>query len=484
MSFYDDASIVMIPSGYKASKLYSAKPTDGTGDLTFTRTGSTATRVIESGLIEKCLTNLVLNSATLATQNVTVVAAPYTLSIFGTGSVTLSGTGTGTLTGTGAANRVSLTFTPTAGTLTITVAGSVTSAQLEIGDIATAYIPTAAAAVTVGPIANLPRLDYTGGGCPKLLIEPARTNLLTYSEEISSVGGWSKLGGAGTVTSTNNYGIGPDGYQSSTRLVFSAASLIWKKTISGLIGNSAIFSIWIKGTPGQTILITCGGLSDIVVTLTSNFVRYNTITGTCTTNDILINTYGGATARDIEVWGAQVELGTYATSYIPTQNASVTRNQDRCIRTGASALIGQIEGSVIIDYQPKAISPISVDDIYSNNKNLTGSISIQSSINGNIEAVICYNGVFFKLSSAIGTVQVNQRYKIGLGYKSGDCVFYINGVQITSNNTAFAFTTTLSEIDIANNAVFFGEITSKNTNQVTLFKTRLSNADLATLTTL
>lgn len=82
--------------------------------------------------------NLLLNSATLSTQSVTTVAAQYTLSFTGTGSVTLSGTATGTLTGTGVNNRVSLSFTPTAGTLTLTVTGSVTLAMLAFGTL-TAY---------------------------------------------------------------------------------------------------------------------------------------------------------------------------------------------------------------------------------------------------------------------------------------------------------------------------------------------------------
>lgn len=83
--------------------------------------------------------NVLLATETLATQSVTSIAAQYTLSFTGTGSVTLSGTATGTLTGTGVNNRVSLTVTPTAGTLTLTVSGSVTKAQLEFGTTSGPY---------------------------------------------------------------------------------------------------------------------------------------------------------------------------------------------------------------------------------------------------------------------------------------------------------------------------------------------------------
>ena len=76
-------------------------------------------------LIEESKTNLLLNSGTLATQNVTATATVHTLSFYGTGSVALSGAATGTLAGTGANNRVYLNFTPAAGTLTVTVTGTV-----------------------------------------------------------------------------------------------------------------------------------------------------------------------------------------------------------------------------------------------------------------------------------------------------------------------------------------------------------------------
>ena len=104
----------------------------------------------EGLLIEEARTNLLLNSDTLSTQNITVTAVPCTIHFTGTGTITLSGTFTGSLvgTGTGEANRVSLTFTPTAGTLTATVTGSVVNAQLEQGSLPTSYIPTAGTQVT------------------------------------------------------------------------------------------------------------------------------------------------------------------------------------------------------------------------------------------------------------------------------------------------------------------------------------------------
>lgn len=97
---------------------------------------------LEGWLFEVERTNLLLNSESLSTQSVDVTAEPHTLSFYGTGSVTLSGVAVATLNGTAADERVDLTFTPAAGSLTLTVSGTVTLANLEVGSFPTRYITT------------------------------------------------------------------------------------------------------------------------------------------------------------------------------------------------------------------------------------------------------------------------------------------------------------------------------------------------------
>ena len=167
-NLFNEASYIISPNGYKTSKIYALKPENGSGDLDMVR-NTTATRINEYGvrevvpanrvridysngkpcfLIEPQRTNLVYPSATATTQVRAVTAVVHTLSFYGTGTVTLSGAFSGSLVGTGVNNRVSLTFTPTAGDLTLTVSGTVTDWQLEAGSNATSYIPTVTGSVT------------------------------------------------------------------------------------------------------------------------------------------------------------------------------------------------------------------------------------------------------------------------------------------------------------------------------------------------
>lgn len=168
MSLFNEASLYISPNGVKAGKLYAVKPTDGSGDLSVVRatdasyTGSNgviqyalpnvprldySNGTCPSILVEPQRTNILLNSETLATQSVTVTAQPYTLSFYGGGTVVLSGTHSATVVGLGTA-RKTYTFTPTAGTLTLTVTGTCTKAQFEAGSYATSHIPSTTNAVT------------------------------------------------------------------------------------------------------------------------------------------------------------------------------------------------------------------------------------------------------------------------------------------------------------------------------------------------
>lgn len=110
------------------------------------------TLICKGQLVEEARTNLFLNSlidgTSLSTQNVTLAASAYTMSFYGTGSIVISGGHSATVAGTGAyPSRKTYTFTPTAGSSTFTVSGTVQYAQIELGSFATSFIPTAGVSV-------------------------------------------------------------------------------------------------------------------------------------------------------------------------------------------------------------------------------------------------------------------------------------------------------------------------------------------------
>lgn len=107
------------------------------------------TGLFDGILVEPSSTNFVLNNSTLSTQSITVSnATEYTFSFYGTGTVVLSGAHTETLVGSGVYVRQVVTFSTTTTSLTITVTGSCTHGQLELGNRATSVITTTGSSAT------------------------------------------------------------------------------------------------------------------------------------------------------------------------------------------------------------------------------------------------------------------------------------------------------------------------------------------------
>ena len=99
-------------------------------------------------LLEAARTNLFVQSDAPADQTILVTNDAYIISFYGNGSISLSGAHVAVLPGAGSyPTRTELSFTPSAGNLTLTLTGNVVSPQLEQGSKASTYVPTAAAAV-------------------------------------------------------------------------------------------------------------------------------------------------------------------------------------------------------------------------------------------------------------------------------------------------------------------------------------------------
>jgi hypothetical protein len=562
-TLFDSASLALIPSGVKDGKVYSIKPTDGSGDFTFSRGTGTATRVNASGLIEKERSNLLLQSNTFSTTWVTtnasvtggqsgydgssdawlldasaasgavfqsiVQSGVLTTSIYakkGTadgiriridqttdtnvyvdltdGSVSSSGNtididvqnvGGGwyriTFAFVGSGMTTFIIYPTDGGTTSIAGTIYIQDAQLEQGLVATDYIETTTAAVYEGITDNLPRLDYSGGAsCPSLLLEPSRTNYLVHSEYIS---GWINAGGTSSQNSQDS--TSPEGVYNAA--VIDASSGVYL-TI-GASSNPHTFSVYAKAKSGSVV----GLRIDTPITNITNFDLSNgTIQSTgsghtasiedagngwyrciISFTDAIVNAVLQSTASgSVYVWGAQLEDNLYPTSYIPTYGTSASRAGDVCSKTGVSDLIGQTEGTMYWEgiFQNEA-NPFLME-IRKGAANYLRSIYLEY-VGGVIRARAFDEGVA-QVTISSGAVSVGTHYKVALAYANNDFNLYVNGVLVGSD-TSGSVQSGLSDVFIGNldgttNPAFI----ATECKQSLLFKTRLTNAELAALTTI
>jgi hypothetical protein len=304
----EQASLVLIPSGYKEDVVYSQIPTSGAGDLSFTR-ASNGTRINSAGLVEVVAWNLLSNSeqftsangwfantagGSTATQTSDYGVAPngtttadriqlalnsgayadwvlvptlpivvgqtYTYSIYlkslsGTPNFVYFGIGGGVgdrdATITSEWVRYTTTFTATATDVYPRfLIQSGTSSTIDI--LAWGYqLNIGSTAKPYFPTTdrlNVPRLTYQngGGGCPSLLLEKQSTNLLTWSEDFTQTDWMSS-----NLTISANDAISPDGTQNAEKFTTTSTSIenqVRQGTFSILanVGSSYTTSVYAK----------------------------------------------------------------------------------------------------------------------------------------------------------------------------------------------------------------------------------------------
>jgi len=445
-SIYDKASLVLIPSGTKTSKVYSQKPVNGDGDFTFSRS-TAATRVNADGNIEKETQNLLLqsnsfdttwgNSSTTETsgqsgydgtnnawllsksaasgyivQFVSVSGVqtfsvyvkanastwgllqciggsnPYAYFNLDTGVV--GSIGGGTISSSiedvgGDWYRISMIHNTTISSARIYPAESNTAsgtsgsiyiqdAQLEQGLVARDYIETTTAAVEGGMTDNVPRLDYTDSSCPALLLEPQRTNVATHSEYF---GAWDIV----RATSVANSSVSPDGTSNAYKLeanVTSSNGSWFREILSSFSGNYE-FSVFAKAGTTDFLQLRVDGTGGVVFDLSDGTIKSEEnavgsvldygngwyrcsiqLTASSSTTLLIIvgnenmstSVWSSTNGDSVYLYGAMLEAGSYATSYIPTYGTSVTRNGETLQLTGMSSDVasGATSGTLMVEF--------------------------------------------------------------------------------------------------------------------------------------
>ena len=394
-AFYDQASLVVVPSGYKSGKIYAQKPLTTDGQLTFTR-ASTATRVNASGLIE-----------------------------------------------------------------------SVAS--------------------------GVPRLDYLGSSCPKILLEPQRSNLFLRSQELN-------IGTSGA-TVTADQAVAPDGTTTADLVTGAGANNYLAKGISGASAGTHTFSIFLKaGTDSAIGLDIYDGayynasynLATGVATGTgASMVSYGSgwyrciLTRTTSSSPVEVSISSIGDGLTIYAWGGQFEANaSYVSSYIPTTSAAVTRLADAASKTGISSLIGQTNGTFFVDVT------------FGNSRNSWFfSLASNSWLNDAfyLEAFGASNYIAtstVKNSAGAGSATstfvaaAGVRAKIAVQYTSTTLNMFINGVKYTGTRTATPACTGLYLNEIGTYGAGDSQYNSNRFNQVLTFTSALTDAQCIELTTL
>jgi len=359
---------------------------------------------------------------------------------------------------------------------TVSTTGSIfiQNSQLVQGSTPKDYFPTTNRL-------NVPRIDYSNGGCPSILVEPQRTNLIP-----NSVGGGTGYDTIGSIVVTNNFANSPNNTITSTRVNASAG--IWRyrnaNTTSLLPNTTYTFTVYVKSNTSENqtfrmLLYNATFSPDLVAT--TQWQRF-TFTSTSLPTVTQIHGIGPGVmnnSADIQTWGWQIELAAYPTSYIPTTSATVTRNADSFALSNVytNNLISSVGGTWFVDLR--------------NNVAYTGGINQGQLLGlGNNFVGATANNIFLACTSGsrvrvwkqiAGTMTslyttTTDTAKIAIKWNGTTADVFVNGVKVV---TSTAFTTTdlesLRTVTVQH---------PYNINSMALFPTPLTDTQCINLTSI
>jgi hypothetical protein len=350
-----------------------------------------------------------------------------------------------------------------------------------------------------------PRFDYDPVTlAPRgLLIEEQRVNLLLYSAELDNAA-WTKAGSTITANATTS----PDGTTNADKLVENTVATTQhrvQQAATTVIGTSYSFSVYLKAgerTAARVRAIGTATFADCTVNLTAGTISVITGAATITnagngwyrvsvsgaadstTTTCYVNlidagsiTYTGDGVSGAFVWGAQLEAGTFATSYIPTVASTVTRAADVAVMTGTnfSSWYNASEGTMVAFYNTttaavsSALGAFGVSDTTSNER-----MQIRrNNVNTNAGFLVVDGGVT-QYSQTV--VAASGPYRSALAYANGDIRGVNNGTLATAGSGTIP-TVTQAEIGFGQGIGYLnGHLSS-----VTYYATRLTNAQLQAL---
>jgi hypothetical protein len=292
---------------------------------------------------------------------------------------------------------------------------------------------------------NGPRFDYDPLSHQPLglLMESSATNMIACSANIGDSSCWANDFSGMTITP--NVLTAPDGTTTAARLNSTGASFIYPWAPTTSVSTPYTFSIYLKGASAGTVTLSMqeNGGSYIIyatasVNVTTSWQRFSiTASKTVGADDMRAVLQLDGSLMSVYAWGAQYELGSFPTSYIPTITAAVTRSADAASFNTMSWYNSTI-GTLCAEYMNLGIENAATYRVFGVYRTNVAGTFAQNSISlsdmaSTVKSTITTSGsaVFNPGGSLNGAFLVNTQ---ALTYAAGAYAFSVNhGTAVTGS---------------------------------------------------